>query len=337
MTTELSLSVIGNLDKAKALVKEANLTQAKEIISEAEALRTYAEQANKGLEIQNQCAEIKIRAERRAGELLKRLERNTPQTANPTGLPMSNNGHGSEYGETLKELKTTRQDAQRWQLESSIPEEKFEQFITETKANAEELTSHAAIAFAAKIVREERQQSPPVVVVPPAGKYRTIVIDPPWPIEKIERDVRPNQITIDYPTMTLEEIRDKVNVSGMAFEDGCHVYLWVTHKHLPDGLWLFREWGVNYQCLLTWVKNVGITPYSWMYSTEHVLFGRIGSLQLLQLGKRLDFAAKVREHSRKPEIFYEIVKEVSPEPRIDMFAREPHGGFETWGNETSKF
>ncbi len=36
----------------------------------------------------------------------------------------------------------------------------------------------------------------------PAGKYRCIVIDPPWPIEKTQRYVRPLDLQLDYPTMT---------------------------------------------------------------------------------------------------------------------------------------
>lgn len=35
---------------------------------------------------------------------------------------------------------------------------------------------------------------------PPVGEYRTVVIDPPWPVQKIERDVRLNQAApLDYP------------------------------------------------------------------------------------------------------------------------------------------
>jgi predicted RNA methylase len=33
------------------------------------------------------------------------------------------------------------------------------------------------------------------------GEYDVIVIDPPWPMQKIERDGRPNQSAFDYPTM----------------------------------------------------------------------------------------------------------------------------------------
>lgn len=170
----------------------------------------------------------------------------------------------------------------------------------------------------------------------PDKKYKTIVIDPPWPMEKILRDERPNQHEFDYPTMSLDEIR-KLPVNRIAEQSGSHIYLWTTQKYLPSAFEIFNDWGVDYQCLMTWIKNVGFTPFSFMYSTEHCLFGRYGTLSLLKLGKRLDFTAKVREHSRKPDEFYELVKEVSPEPRLDWFSREPRNGFEQYGNEPNKF
>jgi N6-adenosine-specific RNA methylase IME4 len=181
----------------------------------------------------------------------------------------------------------------------------------------------------ATIVDQESRQVP-------AGKYRCIVIDPPWPMKKIARDERPTQVSIDYPTMTLDEIRD-LPIPDLADDVGCHVYLWTTHKHLPNALSLFESWSVNYQCVMTWVKNVGFTPFSWMYSTEHVLFGRVGSLGVERKGLRLDFAAKVREHSRKPDEFYDLVVQATPAPRLEMFARQERDGFTAWGSETDWF
>ena len=166
-----------------------------------------------------------------------------------------------------------------------------------------------------------------------SAKYHTIVIDPPWPMQKIIRQVRPNQTKeLDYPTMTINEIK-QLPIPELASPEGCHVYLWITHKFLPIGFEIFSHWNVNYECLLTWVKNVGFTPYSWMYSTEHVLFGHIGNIKVLKEGVRLDFKAKVTIHSKKPMLFYVNVCAVSPEPGLEMFAREPHEGFDSWGNE----
>ena len=181
-----------------------------------------------------------------------------------------------------------------------------------------------------------RQRVPEPATTPPLppNKYRCLVLDPPWPVKKIEREVRPNQgIELDYPTMTIEEI-EALPILDLADESGCHLYLWVTQKYLPIGLKLIEKWGFNYQCLMTWKKNVGITPYSWMYDTEHVIFARVGNLPLQQLGLRLSFDAPVNGHSIKPDIFFdERVLLASPSPRLEMFARKPREGFEVWGSE----
>jgi N6-adenosine-specific RNA methylase IME4 len=168
----------------------------------------------------------------------------------------------------------------------------------------------------------------------PNGQYRCIVIDPPWPMQKIEREVRPKQgKRLDYPVMTLEEIA-ALPIGNLATSDGCHLYLWTTQKYLPTALEMVEGWGFRYQCLMTWRKNVGITPYSWMYDTEHVIFARLGSLQLQELGLRLSFEAPVTRHSEKPDIFFdERVIPASPEPRLEMFARKVRDGFTVWGDE----
>lgn len=55
------------------------------------------------------------------------------------------------------------------------------------------------------------------------GLYDVIVIDPPWPMEKIERDCRPNQTqSLDYPVMS----EDELNEFKLPLADNCHVWLW---------------------------------------------------------------------------------------------------------------
>lgn len=202
----------------------------------------------------------------------------------------------------------------------------------------------AILAEAKRIKRERieqaRERRPEPVAEPvliPDGKFSCIVIDPPWPMQKIEREERPDQgAALDYPTMSLAQIADDalVPVRSLAADD-CHMYLWVTHKFLPAGMDLLEAWGFRYQCVMTWRKNVGITPFSWMYDTEHVLFGRKGNLKLERLGLRLSFDAPVQGHSIKPDVFYDRVRDASPGPRLDMFPGVAHDGFEPWGLEAT--
>lgn len=186
--------------------------------------------------------------------------------------------------------------------------------------------------------REKKPEPIGKIVLPKEKHYKALTIDPPWPVKKIERDKRPNQgVELDYPIMSIEEIKTTIDIARWIDKNGCHIYLWTTHKFLPIAFEVFKEWEVKYECLLTWIKNVGFTPFSWMYSTEPILFGRIGNLPLLKKGERLDFKGKVREHSRKPDEFYNLVKKVSPGPRLDMFSREEHKGFDQFGSEVDKF
>jgi len=217
---------------------------------------------------------------------------------------------------------------------ASLPVEEQREIVA--KGEAEILKAAKEIrAKKAQANAEARAAIKAQAIVLPDGKYQCLIIDPPWPIEKIERDERPNQVGLDYPTMTIDELL-ALPVQDLAADD-CHLYLWTTHKFLPYALRLAEAWGFRYQCLMTWIKNVGFTPFSWMYSTEHVLFCRRGSLPLDRMGLRLDFQAKVREHSRKPNEFYDLVSQASPGPRLDMFSREQHEGFEQWGLETQHF
>jgi N6-adenosine-specific RNA methylase IME4 len=42
-----------------------------------------------------------------------------------------------------------------------------------------------------------------------------------------------------------------------------------------------------------------------------------------------------REHSRKPEEFFELVERVSPGPYVELFARRPRYGWDVRGNEVA--
>jgi hypothetical protein len=88
------------------------------------------------------------------------------------------------------------------------------------------------------------------------GVYDVIVIDPPWPMQKIERDARPNQAVFDYPTMTEEELAEL----PIPAADSCHLWLWTTQKFLPMALRLLDAWEFRYVCQFVWHKPGGFQP-----------------------------------------------------------------------------
>jgi N6-adenosine-specific RNA methylase IME4 len=170
-------------------------------------------------------------------------------------------------------------------------------------------------------------------------RYGTIVIDPPWPMKKIEREVRPNQVEFDYPTMDYEQLRAFRSTFQDFTADDCHVFMWTTQKFLPMALRLFEDYGVKYVLTMVWHKPGGFQPIGLpQYNCEFVLYGRIGSPDFSDTKAfNCCFNAPRAEHSRKPDAFYDLVRRVTAGERLDIFSREARDGFDQFGNETGKF
>lgn len=177
-------------------------------------------------------------------------------------------------------------------------------------------------------------------------KFSTILADPPWQFQNRTGKVAPEHKRLNrYGTMTLTEIME-LPVSQIAAEPA-HLYLWVPNALLPEGLAVLAAWGFTYKSNLVWHKirkdggpdGRGVGFY-FRNVTELVLFGVRGkNARTLEPGRsQVNFlATRKREHSRKPDEFYDIVESCSPGPRLEMFARGAREGWVAWGNEAQEY
>lgn len=177
------------------------------------------------------------------------------------------------------------------------------------------------------------QKESEVIIPPPEGTYNVIIIDPPWPYGT-EYDPKTRRIASPYPEQPIEKIREFPIPSA----PDCAMWLWTTHKFLPDAFELLKYWGFEYKITFVWDKQrMGMG--AWLRcQAEFCLLGIKGNPKWKLTNERDILSETRREHSRKPDTFYEMVKRLTPEARrIDYFSREKREGFEQYGNETSKF
>lgn len=176
-----------------------------------------------------------------------------------------------------------------------------------------------------------------------AGKrFSTILADPPWRFQNSTGKVAPEHRRLSrYGTLSFETI-NALPVGEIAAPTA-HLYLWVPNALLPQGLAAMAAWGFTYKSNIVWHKirkdggsdGRGVGFY-FRNVTELVLFGVRGkNARTLAPGRRQVnlLATRKREHSRKPDELYNIIKACSSGPYLELFARGTRPGWALWGNQ----
>lgn len=136
----------------KLLQKCVTVDEVKEIHDKARALETYLKQSQKSLDLQNMAAEIRIRAQRRGGEILAQMEKHPP------GPPKGDRSHDGTDPPRLVDLGMSKNQSSRWQRIAGIPEEDFDDRVKEIKETGKELTSKEFLSLAGYLQRERERE-----------------------------------------------------------------------------------------------------------------------------------------------------------------------------------
>jgi N6-adenosine-specific RNA methylase IME4 len=201
-------------------------------------------------------------------------------------------------------------------------------------------------------------------------RYRTIVADPPWAYEDMTSPWRSTTIAA-YDLMAIEDIK-ALPVADFA-ENAAHLYCWAVLPMMAEAFDVVRHWGFRPVTVVTWCKpGVGLGA-GWRGNTEHLIVARRGSHpninptcatcrgrdrgarkcvcehpQWRHNGQRVPpveppfqqtavgtwYEAPRGEHSAKPDLFMDLIEQMSPGPYLEMFARRQRLGWDTWGNES---
>jgi len=205
---------------------------------------------------------------------------------------------------------------------SRLSDERLEEMFSGGKITPAMKRSDASDA-----TREERRaedETRVAALVPQAGKYRTLIIDPPWFYDMYSPATRGRP---EYAEMTLDEIRE-MDVPGWADSEFCHLYLWATNNYVLEAGKLIEAWGFDYKTILTWVKpRWGLGSY-FRHQTEQCLFAVRGKKTTRVDNISTIIEAPATEHSVKPQAFYDIAQTASYPPYGEVFQRAEREGID---------
>lgn len=173
MSSALSPATLRIEEARSLLAKCRTIDEAKDIRDKAEAVRVYLRQKDASGQAQNDAAEIKVRAERRLGELLRDMRVRGERRAKQENLSKSHRGTSTP---TLEDLGIEHNAAARWQAIARFPEERFEEVIAARRALPDgEITSRWLLSMA-----RSENRTPRAAAEPRQDAVSCTADDPEW-------------------------------------------------------------------------------------------------------------------------------------------------------------
>lgn len=331
--------IITNPAARQMLAEARTVLEVRDVRDKAEAMRTYARLA-KDRDLEISAAEIRVRAERRIGEMLLELK---AAGGLPEGRPRKNGSAGEPFlgAISLDDLGVDKKLSMRAQQYANLTEAEFESRLAEWR---DQETRRATRAVASLFKAVARPPKPAVTPELPPGRYRVIYADPPWQYETWSGAGKDRSAENHYPTMPTPEIC-ALQVERLAADD-CVLLLWATGPMLRDAFVVLEAWGFSYSTLgFVWGKVVhNGSPWAgngyWTRANaELCLLATRGSPRRREDATNvLQLLLKPRtRHSAKPVEIYSRIEKLLDGPYIELFARPEGGerrkGWDYWGNE----
>jgi site-specific DNA-methyltransferase (adenine-specific) len=145
MPPEHILATLAQARQAIATVR--SISEVKHIHDQAAALRHYTKKRDYALSVQNDAAEVTLRAFRRIGELLaEQVRPGNPQLSRERTIG-------------LREVGISRNESSQSQQIAALPPEVFDTYITQTKERGRELTARGIYALAQHTAKAEMRRA----------------------------------------------------------------------------------------------------------------------------------------------------------------------------------
>ena len=335
-------------DAAKRALAEAHrVDEVKSIRDKAIAVQAYAKQA-KDTTLITQATEIRMRAERRAGELLRDMAERNERASSKDTLARGRKLQPREAPK-LSDLGINKTQSSRWQRLAALPPEDFEHNVRRASVGAynrmtarfvREAEIERAKAGHRKVIEHGCVVDDLVALAASGERFGVISADPAWPWETRGGTIL-SAPENHYGTSSLDEIA-RLPVAQLA-ANNCALLMWCTGPHITIGTHtkIIEAWGFKPSTIaFVWVKqnpsgdgvHSGIGYWS-LANAEMCFIATKGSPLRLASDVHQVVMAPVGEHSAKPEEVRRRIERLFPGPYLELYGRKPVPGWTVWGNE----
>lgn len=338
----------------RAVAEARTVDEVKDLRDKADAMRVYARQAkNRQLEID--AAEIRVRAERRLGEMISEQKRTIGLNR---GLAGSVSGSDREPVKddrpTLSSIGINKKLSSRAQKLAEYDGNAFERLVARWREHQEREADRITLKAFRESEYEEAQSASDTereegcsvadlqTLISAGKKFGVIYADPPWEFRVYSGKGKQRSADRHYPTQSLDFIK-QLPIAELAAEN-CALLMWAVMPELPGALDVIRAWGFEYKTVgFTWVKQnrsghglfTGM-GYWTRANAELCMLATRGSPKRQAMDVPQVVMSPVSEHSKKPDEVQVRIERLLPGPYLELFARRTTPGWTVWGNDITR-
>lgn len=334
----------------QALAEAVAVDEVLSIRDRARALEAAARIAKDG-DLERHAAVIRLRAERRLGEMI--AEQKATVGLNRGGRPKTraDEERVTDPVPTLAEVGVDRKLSSRAQKLAAVPEPAFEKHLAEFSEEVGRLgakVSSKLIHEGEKAQRRAEHQQPvegggtveDLQALAASGYHATTIgADPAWTYQTWSEAGQDRSAVRHYHTETLDEIKSRPVAALAAASSVLH--LWCPSSMFDQGLEVIDAWGFTYiKVGFIWIKTTldgaarKMGNGHWTRDEAEIcLFATRGYPERLDAGVRQVIEAPALAHSAKPDEWRERMKRLTGGPYLELYGRKPYPGFTVWGDQ----
>ena len=306
------------LTKAQRMLAQAStVDEVKQLRDKAAAVRAYAQKARLGRHLVVEASVVRIRAERRLGEMLKETQLACSVPGNQHTGP---NDQRRPDTVLLADLGISKNESSRSQRIAELPAASFEQYLAQCVETEREPT----FAGLRRLLRPGSPNSgkhdtrrPTNAALDsnsllsiPEGEYSTILAVPPWP----------GGGEAGHSPLTTDRLC-ALRVAKRCREQA-HLYVWTDSRFLLDGFDVMDAWGFTYQTSFVVVYENADQNAPWGDAHHFLLAGVRGALPFHEWSGGSWLVSQRPANGSLPDEIPKVIEAASPGPYLLLFGSQ---------------
>jgi N6-adenosine-specific RNA methylase IME4 len=347
----------------RALAEAKRIDDVKSIRDQAVAIQVYAHQA-KDRSLIEDATEIRLRAERRAGELLVEMAKN--KGAAGGGIKDGPRGRvvrPRDISPRLSDVGITKSQSSKWQRLAGLDAEAFELRVVAARKEATNGLDNVHRAIKQQAARAAGYESrikggctiDDLCALAASGyKAAVIYVDVPSRFKPFSAEGKQRSAEKHYDTEDVAALKAMAPVIQTLAAKDCALFYWSSGPFIGQALEIIATCRFTYSTwAFVWVKTKRSSGaldldhltasdlrngmgYTSRANTEVVLLAKHGSPTRLNNDVQQVVIAPAARHSEKPDEVRRRIERLYAGPYLELFGRQPVEGWTVWGNEIAR-